>query len=311
MVPSSHAATLSGKARPSLAGVPIVARGQLCEVNQKLTLASAERARIEFSSRGAAWTASLLRKQGAVVMRRISIVGLCLAAVCVFSAGAVSSASAAELLARPAGGGSIAGVSFLGSVVLPLLLTVGGGFIHCKDALTHGLFLNSTLGNILIQFLGCSTVSALKCQTGGAAVGEIHLPLSTIFHIGLAHLTISVGRIPAAVVLAGVINIECEAGIKIEVKGNVIGAFQKNGTAVPLNTPFLDINLNFQQTSAGTQHLRLFLLPGTTGLSTYDLSSSTNEAAPELASEVANALLDGFKLPGATGKEDDIEFIEP
>jgi len=248
-------------------------------------------------------------------MKRISIVGLCLAAVFAFSAMAASGASAAELLVRPAGGGSIAGVSFLGSITLPLLLTGGGGAIHCKDALSHGLFLNSTLGNILIQFLGCSTeipgVGRVKCGTSGAGAGEIHLPLSTIFHVGLAHLTISVGHIPAAVILAGGINIACEGGIPIEVKGNVIGAFQKNGTAVPLNTPFLDINLNFQQTSAGTQHLRLFLLPGTTGLSTYDLESSIAGGAAELASEVANALLDGFKLPGATGKEDDIEFIEP
>jgi len=53
MASSSHAATPL-PACTLLAGVRIVARGQSCEVNQKLTLASAERARIEFSLRGAA-----------------------------------------------------------------------------------------------------------------------------------------------------------------------------------------------------------------------------------------------------------------
>jgi hypothetical protein len=244
-------------------------------------------------------------------MKRISIVGLCLAAVFAFSAMAASGASAAELLARPAGGGSIAGVSFLSSAVLPLLTTAGGSLIHCKDATNHGLFLSSTLGNILIRFLGCTStlpiVGKVNCKTSGAATGEIHLSLATLFHIGLAHLTINVGRIPAAVILVGTITLECE-GINIEVKGNVIGAFQKNGTAVPLNTPFLDINLNFQQTAHGSQHLTLFLMPGTTGLSTYHLESNAGLGF-ESAAEVANALLDGFTLPN--GKEDDIEFVEP
>ena len=54
MASSSHTTTLSSEACPPFSGVRIVALGQSCEVNQKLTLASAERARLEFSSRGAA-----------------------------------------------------------------------------------------------------------------------------------------------------------------------------------------------------------------------------------------------------------------
>jgi hypothetical protein len=249
-------------------------------------------------------------------MKRMSIVGLCLAAVFAFSAGTASSASAAELLARPAGGGSIVGVTFLSSVTLPLLITHRNSRIHCKHATNHGLFLSSTLGNILIRFLGCTTTGLLgqllNCNTPNAGTGEIHLSLETLFHLGLAHLTPTVGNIPAAVVLLGqTIKIKCE-GIEIEVRGNVIGAFQRNGVAVPLNTPVLDVNLNFQQTANGLQHLRLFLMPGTTGLTTYDLESKTplSEGKFELASEVANALLDGFRLPGGSTDED-IEFVEP
>jgi hypothetical protein len=127
--------------------------------------------------------------------------------------------------------------------------------------------------------------------------------------LGLAHLTPSIGQIPAAVILPGkTIEIECLT-VKIEVKGSVIGAFQRNGAPVPLNTPFLDVNLNFQQTANGLQHLRLFLMPGTTGLTTYDLETKIGAGNFELSSEVVNTLLDGFKLPNGT--EDDLEFVEP
>jgi hypothetical protein len=247
-------------------------------------------------------------------MKRIGITGLFLAAVFAFSAGAASSASAAELLAKPAGGGSIAGTTFLSSVTLPLL-TTSGSLIHCKHATNHGLFLSPTLGNILIRFLECTTTGlfgeTLKCKTTNAGTGEIHLSLETLFHLGLAHLTPTVGKIPAAVILLGkVIKIECE-GINVEVRGNVIGALQRNGAAVPLNTAIKDVNLNFQETtptSHGSQHLRLFLMPGTTGLTTYDLEANPAGLGFKLAAEVANALLDGFKLPNGT--EDAIEFDE-
>ncbi len=244
-------------------------------------------------------------------MKRISTIGLCLAAACAFSAGATSSASAAELLARPAGGGSIAGVTFLSSAGLALLTTLAGALIHCKDATNLGLFLSATLGNILIRFLGCSTkvlTSTVECATTGAGAGEIHLPLSTLFHLGLAHLTSATAGVPAAVILL-VNNVKLTCGpATIEVRGAVIGALQRNGAAVPLNTAIKDVNLNFQQTAHGVQHLRLFLMPGTTGLTTYDLEA--NPAGTfELAAEVVNALLDGFTLP--SGKEDAIEFVEP
>lgn len=61
MASSSPTSTLSGKAYPPLVRVRIVALGHLCERNQKPALASAERTRLEFSSRGAARAASLLR----------------------------------------------------------------------------------------------------------------------------------------------------------------------------------------------------------------------------------------------------------
>jgi hypothetical protein len=249
-------------------------------------------------------------------MKRISIVGLCLAAVFAFSGMAASSASASGLLlARVPGGGSIAGVTFLSFATLPLLTAQGGSLIHCKDATNHGLFLSSTLGNILIRFLGCTTANplggeGLKCSTAGAGTGETHLPLATtVFHLGLAHLTLAVGRIPAAVILLEK-NVEMTCGglAKIVVLGSVIGALQLDPSEkpIPLNQPVSTAILNFQQTAHGLQHLRLFLFEDQ--LRTYDLHSTTNGGAAELSAEVALALLDLFRL--SNGNHVSIELFE-
>jgi hypothetical protein len=250
-------------------------------------------------------------------MKRISIFGLFLAAVFALSAIAASSASAVPLLllAQPRGGGSIAGVTFLSEVKLPLLSTHGGSLIHCKDATNHGLWLSSTLGNVLIRFLGC-TSSGLKCNSAGAAAEEIHLPLATtIFHLGLAHLTLTVGKFPAIVILLQKdVEIECGGGLaKILVLGSVIGALRLDKGShepIPLNTPFPTALLDFEQTAHGLQHLRLFLFEHE--LRTYDLDALITELGTtkplQLAAEEANALLYHFLLPG--GKEDEIELIE-
>jgi hypothetical protein len=243
-------------------------------------------------------------------MKRIQIVGLCLMAVFALSAGAASSASAGDLLAQVKGG-SIVGTTFLSSVTLPQLITHNGSTIHCKDATNHGLFLSATLGNVLIRFLGCTT-SGLKCNSLNAGTEEIHLPLSTLFHLGLAHLDSTHRSIPAAVLLLGktiLLNCGSELAI-INVKGNVIGALQTAaGAQQPLNTPFSTINWNFQQTANGLQHLRLILMPGSTTPTTFDLESKTNAGLFELASEVANAKLDGFK--NSAGATVEPELVEP
>jgi len=241
-------------------------------------------------------------------MRRIiSIVGLCLAAVFALSAVTASSASAAGLLlARVPGGGSIAGVTFLSEAKLPLLTTHSGKLIHCKHATNFGHFLSSTLGDILIRFLGC-TSSGLKCNSIGAAAEEIHLPLvGTVFHLGLAHLTLTVGNFPAAVILLQKdVEIECGGAnvVKVLVLGAVIGALQLDPSEkpIPLGVPFSAAILNFQQTAHGLQHLRLFLFEHE--LRTYDLDALVTEFGEikplTLAAESALVLLDLFLLPGS------------
>jgi hypothetical protein len=228
------------------------------------------------------------------------------------SAVAASSASAADLLARVAGGGSVTNATFLSSATLALVITKAGHKIHCSDVIDHGLFLTSTSGLILMRFLGCSIDEIsfpMKCNTKGAMSGEIHFPLSTLFRLGLAHLGTKT-TIPAAVILpSGTTEIICDESIKLEMRGSVIGAFQKeNGEQVELGKPLLALNFNFQQTSAGLQDLRLIVLPGGTTPTTNDLEVLFFSTF-ELASEVANFALSLFKL--SNGTVISVELVEP
>jgi hypothetical protein len=252
---------------------------------------------------------SLIKEQKK--MRHIRTVGLCLAAAFALGVVAASNASGADLLARVAGGGSITNAAFLSSTTLPLLIAKDGRKIHCKDATNYGLFSSSTLGNILMRFLGCTIDEVsftMNCNTSGAAIGEIHFPLSTLFRLGLAHLGTN-KTIPAIVILPGkTAEITCESS-KIEVRGSVIGALQKpNGEQVELGKPLSEVNLNFQQTANGLQDLRLILLPGSTTPTTYDLESSFFGAF-ELMSEVANDTFNSFTL--SNGKIISLELVEP
>jgi hypothetical protein len=135
--------------------------------------------------------------------------------------------------------------------------------------------------------------------------------------LGLAHLTLTVGRIPAAVILLDKdVDINCGNGLaKILVLGSVIGALQLDEPKerpIPLETPVSTVLLNFQQTtptSHGLQHLRLFLFEDE--LRTYDLHSITTtltEGPVELSAEVALALLDLFRL--SNGNHVSIELFE-
>lgn len=253
-------------------------------------------------------------------MKFVRYFGLGLMAAFALGALATSSASAEELLARVAGGGSAAGVSFLSLGGLSLLTTDKPGLhlIHCKHVHNHGLFLSSTLGDILILFLKCSTevIGTETCNSPGSGTGEIHLPLATtLFHIGLAHLDSTHTSIPAvAILLDKDVLIECPPFVHVLVLGAVIGALTLDlsgsqfQTPIPLNTPFSTAILNFEQTAHGLQHLRLFLLPGS-GLVSYDLHSSVNHEPVELSAEVSLDLLDLFTL--GNNVHVSLELVEP
>jgi hypothetical protein len=254
-------------------------------------------------------------------MKRISIVGLFLAAVFALSAMAASSASATGLLlARVAGGGSIAGVTFLSLGLLARLTTHGGKEVHCEHVHDHGLFLTPTLGDLLILFLHCVAVSngsTFECNSEGAPTLQIHLPLlTTLFHLGLAHLILSGGavdRVPAVVILLHKdVKISCAGGLAtILVLGAVIGELQNSKEEpAPLNKPLSDLVLNYRQDANGLQHLRLILIED--ALTPYDLHSITTELGKEgpveLSAQNSLTLLHLFRL--SNGKHIEIELFE-
>jgi hypothetical protein len=241
-------------------------------------------------------------------MKRISIVGLCLAAVFVLSAVSAPSALAGELLFR-AKTGSIVGGGFLWLSGLALL-GAPGEEVDCQHVRSNGLFLSTTLGHGLLLFLGCSikvSVSTFKCTSLGEATGNIHIPLAK-FHLGLAHLGTN-GNIPAILTAlpSGGISFSC-SGASFTLLGGVIGALQKtNGEPVGLNLPLQAINLVYKQ-SSGKQELRLMLMPGG-ALEEHDLKSVSGSGFTELWLELSTGTLDGFT--NDKGEATEIELVEP
>jgi hypothetical protein len=241
-------------------------------------------------------------------MKRIRIVGLCLMAVFALSAVAASSASAADLLFK-ATSGNIVGGGFLSSGGLSLLRAVGGSTIHCKKVDNHGKFLSTTLGDVLILFLGCTTEvfgSTVNCTTSGAGAGEIHLPLATtLFHLGLAHLGTNTSIPAIDILLDEQVKFKCSVAT-VTVKGDVVGALLVNGSQAPLNKPEPNVTLEFKETSSGVQELKEFLMPGG-GLVTHHLTSTI--LAEEESGETSKDTLDGFT--NSAGGSVEIELVEP
>ncbi|MGA8363290.1 MAG: hypothetical protein WB709_02085 [Solirubrobacteraceae bacterium] len=241
-------------------------------------------------------------------MKRIQIVGLCLMAVFALSAFAASSASAGELLFK-ATTGNIVGGGFESLGGLSLLRALGGNTIHCKEVHNHGRFLSTTLGDVLILFLGCTTEvfgGTVNCQNSGT--GEIHLPLATtLFHLGLAHLGTN-NSIPAIdILLDEEVKFKCSIST-ITVKGDVVGALQlANGSQVPLSTPEKEINLVFNESELGMQQLTEFLMPGG-GLVKHHLTSTILGSEKESAERSTDTLKD-FK--NSTGAATEVELVEP
>ncbi len=245
-------------------------------------------------------------------MKRIRIVGLCLMAVFALSAVAASSASAGELLFRATnttGGATIVGGLFLSHGGLSVLQSTGGSTIHCKDVENHGMFLSTTLGDVLIRFLGCTTEvfgGTVNCTSTGAGTGEIHMPLATtLFHLGLAHLGTNTSIPAIDILLDNEIKFKCSIAT-VTVKGQVIGALLVNGSQAPLNTKEKEVTLEFKESAQGVQELQEFLMPNG-GLVTQHLTSKI--LSEQESGETSKDTLDGFT--NGKGESTEIELVEP
>jgi hypothetical protein len=247
-----------------------------------------------------------------LMMKIMRFVVLCLTAMLAV-AGTASSASAGELLFK-ATTGNVVGGGFGILAGLTFLKTLGGSEVHCKHVDNHGKFTSTTLGEVLILFLGCSTNvfgSSVKCHNSGTE--DIHLPLTTtLFRLGLAHDG-SNTSIPAVdILLDKAVSFKCSIGT-ITVSGGAVGALEAPlGTQEPLNTPEKEVSLVYKESSAGMQLLTEFLMPGA-GLVNQHLTwivenglggKETIESAETLTGTLSN-------FTNNTGAATEIELVEP
>lgn len=245
-------------------------------------------------------------------MKYVRLIGLCLMAVFAMSAVAASSASAGELLFK-ATRGNIVGGEFESLGGLSLLRTTSGSTVHCLHVDNHGKFLSTTLGNVLILFLGCTTTifgGTVNCHNTGT--NEIHLPLTTEFHLGLAHDGANTSIPAIDILLIQSVSFKCSIGT-ITVSGDAIGGLQTStGAQVPLNTAEKETNLVYTESANGVQLLKEFLMPGG-GLVTQHLSSLIeNGIGGKETVESAETSTDTLKnFKNSAGEATEIELVEP
>jgi len=201
-------------------------------------------------------------------MRHISIVALNVVAVFALCAVAASSASAHEILFELPAGQNYP-VLFLSKAGPALFESEGGIKFKCTAVTNHGHIEDAHLGTVGIVFTGCSTkiIVTLKCQTSGAASGEIVLP-NSLFHLGLEHTGTS-STVPALLFLLPVeggehkFTFEC-GGSAVVLTGDVLGLLEVLGGGRPVSgTQYSTALVSFKQ-SGGKQNSTEFLLSLTT-----------------------------------------------
>ncbi len=235
-------------------------------------------------------------------MRHIRIVMTSLFAVFALCAVAASSASAKEILFELPSGQSYP-VLFLSHAGEAKLVTEGGQEIKCTAVTNHGHIENAHLGTVGIVFTGCSTkiIVTLKCQTAGAAKGEIVLP-GGAFHLGLEH-TGSSSTVPALLFLLPEesgkrqFTFEC-GGSSVVVTGDVLGLLEVLGGGRPVSgTQYSTALVSFKQ-SGGKQNSTEFLLSLTTPenelMTGQHLTSESSLFGTSGSAEEVDDMLDGF-----------------
>ncbi len=175
-------------------------------------------------------------------MTRIRLIMLSLLAVFAFGALAAASASAA----LPEFEGPFPN-TFTSKSGAGKLQTVGGQEVTCTADSNTGSITGAKTDTANVTFTGCESVTLkAKCQSG-ANEGEIKTVelSSTLGYISKAAKTVGIDLKPKAGELFA--SFEC-GGVKIEVKGSVIGAL------TPINTKTKSFKLKFKET-AGKQEV--------------------------------------------------------
>ena len=258
-------------------------------------------------------------------MKRIPITGLSLLAVFTFSAVAVGSASAKEVLFQLGKGKFPATFTSKGGEAR--VVTKGGTEFICTTVSSKGEIGNITedegktahLGKVEIKFKGCKS-QFFECRSKGAAAEEVIIP-STEFHLGLAVNKESIG-VPALLILlpggtpkeplAGKVEFLC-AGITVILNGDVIGELQNEKGEVPKVGQKLKIaKLMFEQKAKGEQKFKEFLLSLTKSenelMTEQDAKVKVGSGSEELLSRIAGETLE--KFANSVKEETTIELAE-
>ncbi|HEV3318536.1 MAG TPA: hypothetical protein VG053_02245 [Solirubrobacteraceae bacterium] len=201
-------------------------------------------------------------------MNRMGITGRCLVAVFAFSAVAVASASATEVLFKLEKGSFPA--TFASEGGKSKLTTTAGSEIECQSVVGKGTIGSSTegggttahLGTAEVKFKGCRSISpSAECKSHGANAEEVVIP-SGEFHLGLlvpgaeAEKPAILSLLPGASVsnpLGGSLTFKCSLA-SVEVKGDVVGKLEG-----PIEKFESETKIVFEQ-SGGVQKFKEFLL---------------------------------------------------
>lgn len=151
-------------------------------------------------------------------MIRIISIGLVLVAGAVMSAVAVASASAALPEALDKEGKEVAKVAFTVTSEKSKLRAVGGANMTCTADTGSGELTGPQTGKVEIKFTGCEAALGGKCNTGGAAAGEVAIALSMkLLYLNKAAKEIAyLFSIPV-----GTIEIKCEK-VTLQLKGSFL-----------------------------------------------------------------------------------------
>jgi hypothetical protein len=230
------------------------------------------------------------------------IVGLCLVAVFAVSAVVASSASAISF-AKPAGGFPILFLSTGGEATFP---PVGSFGVRCKNFDNHGLIKTGTLGEALFLFLGC-TFKVMSFMLGCSnTTNSQAIDMALAFHLGLA----LPGNIPATLLVLPKekVEFECVGGIKIALKGGVIGLLREpNTNPLKTKTKYSSVLLAFGQTG-GKQNDQTFdpSLGGGELKNVHLTQKQNGMAEEEIGTEMLDTL-DTFKA--ANGEATELELL--
>lgn len=222
-------------------------------------------------------------------MTRIKSIGLVLVAVAVMSAVAVASASAEPPEADAKGGKEVIKTGFTIKSEKSKLEAKGGAKITCTEDSGSGKLTGPQTGEAKIKFTGCEAALGGKCNTGGAAAGEVVIELSMKL-VYLDKTNKEIAYLFSILPLGSTVEIKCGAVVV-----DLLGTFLI--PVGPVNKPQLKYTLVAKQKEGKQEPLEYEKEPGVKAKNTLEVE--VNGAKAEQA---------GFEGTEKFTFEEEIEF---